>query len=333
MTKLAQWIADLPALAADREQETPERHPPNDFYGHATTIKACTGLPPRSSLGLYIQHGVRYDLSYWERDFSPEHRAGLVPSQWRVEVLRSQLDLTLHPIGPYIHYARPLWTPEEIARERAALGRTLLVFPAHSTHWIDSDYDISGFVDRLRREVAGFQTVLVCLYWKDALRGVARRYADLGLPCVTAGHIYDQLFLPRLRTLLELCDATLANEVGTHLGYSIHLGKPHQLMRSEVTRTSRDAKMLGESTARTRLDGDKFTAAFAPPPTEITPPQLELVEKYWGISSLRSPGELRAICSEAEQRRRTYFFTTLLPRRAAGFLRRASRRLRGGGET
>jgi hypothetical protein len=322
MKSLEEWITAVSELAADREQETPEAHVPNDFYGHAAALKEFTGLPANSSLGLYIQHGVRYDLSYWLHDFRIDHRIGFVPSQWRVEVLRSQIEQRLVPIGPYIHYARSLWPAEDLQRERSRAGRILLVFPSHSTHWIDSDYDVEAVGRQLRMECEGYDTILICVYWKDILRGVHRRYEALGFRCVTAGHIYDPLFLRRLRTLIELSDATAGTEVGTHLGYSIYLGKPHRLMRREVTRTSRDERMLKQSTAWTRLDGERFAAAFASAPTQITGEQLELVEKYWGLSSLRSPEELRAVCAEAEQLRRTYFFTTLLPRRVRGAVRR-----------
>jgi len=332
VTTVEQWIAATPDLSADREQHSPERHSPNDFYGHAATIKSFAGLAPRSSLGLYIQHGVRFDLGYWQHDFNPAHRVGFVPSEWRVEVLMPQLDIRLFAIGPYIHYARPIWSAAEIERERAKLGRTLLVFPTHSTHWIDMDYDVDAFIERVRAVASGFDSVLVCLYWKDVLRGVGKRYSERGLPCITAGHIFDPLFLPRLRTAIELSDATFSNELGTQLGYSVCLGRPHQLLRSEVKRSTGVERMLKESTADTRQDQERFTAEFAAPPSAITPGQMELVRKFWGVGSERTAGELRVICRDAEQRRRTYLFTTLLPRRVRAAIASLSRRLRIGGK-
>lgn len=286
-------------LAADRPLVTTEIHPPNDYYGHATILKKYAGLPPTESLPLGIQHGVRFDLDYWRHDYRKDHAVGFVHSPWRVEVMREKVQRKLYAIGPYLHYAQSLLPPERVATIRAKLGKTLLVFPAHSTQHIAVDFDIAAFCERLADERKNFSTVLVCLYWKDILRGAREHYERHGLRCVTAGHMLDTAFIPRLRALLELADATLSNQVGTHLGYSLYLGKPHQLIPAEINRNFTSEEHRSGSTANTRLDGELFRERFAPAPEIITPDQLELAEKYWGFSAVRTPAELRTLVAEA----------------------------------
>ena len=301
MTELDEITPGLDELSADRKLATSEIHEPNDYYGHATILKDYAGIPADESLLLSIQHGVRFDLDYWQHDYHKNHAVGFVPSLWRVQVLREKMQRTLHAIGPYLHYTRSLLSPEIIASARAKLGRTLLVFPAHSTHHIEIDFDIAGFCEHLTDARKNFSTVLVCLYWKDILRGAREHYERHGLHCVTAGHMFDAAFIPRLRTLLEISDATLSNQVGTHLGYSLYLGKPHQLIPTKINRNFASEEFRSSSTAHTRLDGELFNERFAAAPDTITLGQLELAEKYWGFSSVKTPAEIRSFVAKARR--------------------------------
>ncbi len=290
----------LETLAADRKLVTPEWHPSTDFYGHAAVFKRFAGRRTDRSLRVSIEHGVRFDLSYWAGDYSAGQTVSFVPSRWRKDVLPGQVDKVIHAVGPYIHYAPSLYPADDVARARQKMGKTLVVFPAHSTHWVESVYDIGAFCRRLRLERDRFETILVCLYWKDILRGIHRSYRDAGFTCVTAGHMFDPDFLPRLRSILEVADATVSNSLGTHLGYSLYLGKPHQLFRMEVAHKCHHEERANESTSRTRLDVDRFYELFDVAPGKITEAQWALANKFWGFDSVRSPLEIRFLIEQAE---------------------------------
>lgn len=49
--------SELLALARDRRRVTCELHEANDFYGHATLLKAYAGLPPNRPLKAAVEHG------------------------------------------------------------------------------------------------------------------------------------------------------------------------------------------------------------------------------------------------------------------------------------
>lgn len=330
MTALDELTRDLRDHAADRELKTSEVHNQNDFYGNAAVLKDFMGWPSNVSLAVSLPHGVRWqDHGFWELDFREEHRIALVPGGYRADVLRPQIPQRPVPVGPYIHYARPLWSPAEMAQVRQQTGRVVLAFPAHSTHWVDADYDVERFARQLRSEYPDFNTILICLYWKDVLRGMAERYEALGLRCVTAGHIYDPLFLRRLRTLLELADTTAGMTIGTQLGYAIHLGKPHRLFLQNIAHVSHGPGLLRLPAGQKRVDFERFEALFSPPGEQITTAQRELVEKHWGLSCTKSPAELRQICEEAERLRRRYFYTSILPRQVTGAARQMLGRVPG----
>lgn len=325
--KLDALIAALPDLAKDRTAQTCEQHAPNDYYGHATMLKRYAGLPAEEPLRLSIQHGIRLDLGYWEHDFHPGHAIGLVHSQWRANVVEPLVKKRMVPIGPYTHYSTPLFSAEETASIRAELGRTLLVFPSHSTHWIDVDYDFSAFCEQLTEAGRDFKTTLVCLYWKDVLRGAGEEYARRGFPCVTAGHIYDLEFMRRLHTYLDLADVTLGNDVGSHLGYSLHLGKPHRLLDFAPTRRAMNAERAAESPAKVRLEIPRYFSLFSGPQERITDEQRDFVGKYWGFGSEKTPGQMAALAQEAVVRRESFLRRRAWKRKLGPFGRFISDRL------
>ena len=318
-----EWVAGLEPLSADRPPVGMETHPQNAFYGHADLLKRFCGLPPERPLCVAIPHGIRFDDSYGPADYPECFPVCLVPSHARVELLRQQLDRQFHAIGPMIHYAKPLLSAEDAAAVRARLGRTLLVFPTHSSHWVDTDVDQAAFLKQVAEWAEGFQTVLICVYWKDVLRGVVPAYRDAGFQCMTAGHMYDPLFLRRLRSLIELADVTAANNLGTHLGYAVHCGRPCWLQLVPVRRTAKQAfRRIG-----TVLGEPEYQAAFGAQDLHISPAQRELLETLWGSGAVRTPDEIRALLEEGERLAKPELF----PRRAApdGLISRLRRTLAG----
>ena len=312
-------VVDLLALAEDRSLTTLEILRTNDFYGHATVLKSFAELPANSPLHLSIEHGPVLDHTIWEHNFHKDFTLSLVAAQWRADYLGLHLRKKIVPIGPYVHYARPLLTFDELNTCREQLGPTLLVFPMHSTHHINVEYDIGAFCRRIREVRGDFRTVLVCLYWKDVLRGVHKDYAQHGLPCITAGHIYDHDFMRRLRTYLEIADASLSNALGSHLGYSIYLGKPHQLVRQDYVLQSESAERLAETGAG--FEEARYMELFSSPSSQITAEQRALVGRYWGFEDVKSVSQIRQLVEDGARLHATANRWKLM-RRMAGPLAR-----------
>ena len=309
-----EWIAELDVLSADRPPAGFETHPPNAYYGHADLLKRFCGWPAERPVCVAIPHGVRFDGQFGPADFPECFPVCLVPSHARAEVLRPQLDREFHAIGPMIHYAPPLLSVADAEVVRARFGRTLLVFPTHSTHWVDTDVDQVAFFQQIERWAEGFQTVLICVYWKDVLRGIAPAYRQAGWHCITAGHIYDPLFLSRLRTVIELADVTAANNLGTHLGYAVHFGKPCWL---QVMPVSRIPKQPFRRIGIVR-DEPVYQEAFGNQDLVVSPAQRALVETLWGLGAVRTPDEINALLARGEQLCRPELFPQRTTREGPG---------------
>ena len=68
-------------------------------------------------------------------------------------------------------------------------------------------------IERVKREQE-IDSVLICLYYRDLLNGVAGDYEGLGYHVVTAGYREDALFLARQRSLIFLADLAMSNRRG-----------------------------------------------------------------------------------------------------------------------
>ncbi len=292
------WERDLIQMAAERGMVTSERHHPNDFYGHARTFKKLVGQPDDYALKVSIPHGVRYDGKFWEHDFHKDFSIGFVSSPFRADLLRGRVPGRIVSVGPLIHYAASALGPDAFAKASKILGRTLLVFPAHSTHLSEVNYSVQELISRIADLGRSFQSIVVCLYWKDILSGIAASYQSAGFKVVTAGHIYDPLFLPRLRSLIELSSMTVSNRQGTHVGYCLHLGKPHHIFTQSV-------KIVFDRPDATQIphelgEGDRLARKFGDFQECITPEQSAAVDLYWGTSHVKSTDEINTLLCQAE---------------------------------
>lgn len=258
-------------------------------YAHLDNLM----LPPHN---ITIQHGYVFEMLTWEKT-----KMDKINFVWSTVVYDMYKQLTsnenIFPIGAPFFYADSILSETEIRAEKKRLGHNLLAFPMHSSHNVDTNYDPHTFLEILKEERNHFDTVRVCLYWKDLLRGEAEIYLKNGFECVCCGHIFDINFLRRQKALFEICDATISNGIGSHVGYSVFMKKPHRLVDDVyefVDRKGKDGAELASvhkkknfmSVKKAFLDGPNYV---------ITPEQIDVVDKFWGMSDMKSPAEIRKL--------------------------------------
>ncbi len=289
------------ALATDRQLLTNEIHTPNDFYGHATILKKYAGCSPDYQIKAAIEHSPYFTRSYWAADINAPLPAIFASAPHRVPHLRKACKKQVFTLGPLIHYASPFLSSAALNRQKKKLGKNLLVFPAHSTHHIDAHYDIHKFCRQFEKFSKNFDSIRICLYWKDVLRGAADAYLQHGFECVTAGHIYDPLFLNRLKSIIELSTITISNTISTHIGYCIMLNKPHCVIKCDDYRLTAlndtGLKNLSEHLVGPSDDVYKLFFQFR---DNITTQQLAFVRNYWGLDEIKTPEQLNSIFKETE---------------------------------
>jgi len=286
-----------------------ELHQPNDFYGHATALKKYADFSPDYQLKFIIQHGIVFaDHMFGMEDVTEipsfvtlgKHRAEII-KKYKVNraAREGALGYKSHTfvIGPYIHYASPYLSTTETNQEKKRLGNCLTIFPAHSSLEIRTHYDVEKFAKKIQKIATEFDSVRICLYWKDILHGIAKPYQKLGFECVTAGHVLDPNFLPRLKSIIETSSYTASNSIGTHTGYCIHLNKPNYIFRQKFNFTGRKSEVeLTESD-----QDDRPYAAFTTFTKKITVQQRKVVDFYWGTSQIKTKKQMRDLFKKTEQ--------------------------------
>ena len=242
-----------------------------------------------------IEHGLYIGSIVPERHLLDTFNSIITFSEYRKKFIETKTDKEIVTIGPYIKYAVPLYSQEKINCEKKRLGKTLVVFPSHSIDCVYAKYDINLFIKYIKelKNKFNFDTILICLYWKDIALGMQQKYIEAGFNVVSAGHSYDPYFLSRLKTIILLSDATLTNAVGTHVGYAVSLNKPIQIWdKSQVKYhpiPGNEIKAEKELTMRQGGDLDTHREAvshiknvFSSFNHVLSEEQKSCVKYYWG---------------------------------------------------
>lgn len=269
------------------------------YYGASDVLLNYVGVPSVlfPSRKLRVQHGYVFEIRDFEK--SKLEQRNLV---WSKKMVSMYHEFTsnpdIYPIGAPFFYAKSLLTEKQIRSEKMRLGKNLLAFPMHSQINVDTNYDPDKFLNILINERKRFDTVRVCMYWKDIQRGSHKVFEDAGFECVCNGHIYDPNFLRRQKALFELADATISNGVGSHIGYSLFMEKPHWLIDDEYEYVNSlnggDAKDLSDVTLTDNFLKVK-NAFLNNQDFRITLLQRDVVDEFWGISDMKSPEEMKEL--------------------------------------
>lgn len=290
-----------------------------DLYFIGKTLKEYAGLPDDHAIKAFIEHAAQLS-DYAKGGFKiDESLPSIVISPFRVSVIESiSGNNGAYAVGPYIAYSKSALSDGELKAEKERLGKNLLVFPAHSIRGVKTVYDIDAFCKEIKKYAKNFDSVRICLYWKDILLGTAEIYKKYGFEIVTAGHFHDPMFMPRLKSIIETSTMTMSNKLGTYIGYCIYLNKPHFLVKSEL-----DTEMIldeGKEFAEHEYeiskkvqeklknkDIDLLKEVFSKYEEVITEEQRDIVNKYWGLTEIKSPKQLRKLLLELEGEYRLKF--------------------------
>lgn len=269
------------------------------YYGAFQELCSYAGIysitmPPKM---LGIQHGYVFEIRNFEK--SKFKLRNLVWSKKLVEMYHEYTtNPDIYAIGAPFFYARNFYDEEELKLEKKRLGKNLLAFPMHSQMDVNTNYNPRKFLGILSEERKRFDTIRVCMYWKDIQRGAHKVFEEAGYECVCNGHLLDPNFLRRQKSLFELADATISNGVGSHIGYSIFMGKPHWLIDDEYeyvnTLKTGDAFDLTSVTKTNNFHSVK-NAFLNNQDYKITSEQKDVVDKFWGVSDMKSPEILKQL--------------------------------------
>lgn len=252
-------------------------------YGHYKILRKLNLSIRENEIdhgGAYFD-GVYSDSEIDERFFN--YKSLVVASEIRANAIIeanykkhsiSKLE-TICSVGPYINYVNTSISFNRILKIKKRLGSTVVVFPRHSHEKFTSAKSSDIFLETIDSLNKKYQSVLVCMYWKDIKLKRHKIFQDMGYKIVTAGHRADWNFINRLKTIITLADFSISDDVSTNLGFCINMGVPHKVVLTELEKI--------------KLNKEKREVyeVFNSENKVITQDQIEMVNKYWGKEDIK----------------------------------------------
>lgn len=268
----------------------------NFYYGISNTLLNYCGY--NKKINACIEHGVYFGNYVNEYETQKSGLPAIITfSPQREKHLKNTINKILK-IGPYIKYAEYCVSEEKISQLKKRFGKTLLVFPSHSVDRVNTEFDYNWLLSEIQRikEIHNFNSVFICLYYRDIECGRAKYYEDKGYKVVCAGRREDPMFLNRLKTFIKISDMTMSNSVGTHVGYCIAEEKPHYICKQYIKynlNSKSEKKHVTSLYNKTTVEEKKeVELVFSEYSEKITNDQMKVCNKYWGLNTFLTKKEM-----------------------------------------
>jgi hypothetical protein len=290
----------LDILCQERELITREIFSPNDYYGQAEILKSYVGLPNSYALKIVLQHGLDFSNLIWDAESSAKLPIFLPPSFHRAAIYREKTSKPSIPIGFGFLYA--------IQQFHEQYGQTIdcserhgtIVFPSHSTHHITAMFDFEDYAQTLENLPEKYKPIVICMYWKDFLLGHHLEYTKRGFKVVTAGHMYDPMFMLRLYDICRQFKYSTSNDIGTHLFASVKSGCCFFYAGvSDVSYENPQEAPL-DLTSEFYQIKQQSLMLFSRPSDRMNHDQYAFVDSHMGTQNFRSKNAMRLIFFYAE---------------------------------
>lgn len=281
----------------------------NAFYGISATLKAYSGY--HNKIAACIEHGLFCEGYSEPHEIKKSGLPGLITMGHSREIfLKSNSNKIVIPLGPYIQYATPTLNDEEISCLKDLYGRTLVVFPAHSSSASDAHSDWPCLESEIQRisNLLDIKTVIINLFYKNITAQEFKKLKDKGYVVACCGNRYNPYFLANLRSIIQLADYSMSDSVGTHIGYCVSENVPHYVVPRKANRSFKsktDQRIFESKVAHhdsKKSDVDVIASSFMQPVQSITQNQSDICKYYWGTDITLGRAELKRAFEDIENR-------------------------------
>lgn len=230
--------------------------------------------------------------------FCSEIFKGLILSGERYKKLvhKEYSYVPIYTVGPYIHYAKGIYSKEQKEEVKKKVGKVLTIFMPHSTEAMGVEYSEKQFVDVvLDCYKKQFDSVWACVYWADINHPICDYLQRQGVHIVSAGYRFDPLFDRRLKTIFEMTDAVICGDGGTFVSYALYHNIPVALFDMGVTNPGQiKSDRLYWETGYDYQISNNYKKLFNTK-LVITQEQKELITETAGFDKIREPEYFRHV--------------------------------------
>lgn len=268
------------------------------LYGIIDVLKEYAEISPQIKFRGAIEHGLHLGNYYNVEEVKADMKKVITYGEYRKNILKSYTNNTIYKIGPYIYYAKGIYNKDKIQKIKNKFGKTLIFFPIHSIEQVRANYEQNKIINELEELKNEFQTIIICMYYMDIYLNKHKEYEKKGYKIVCAGHKNDKYFLSRLRSIIEISDETASNGVGTHIGYSLCLNKPHFIINTPYSfdfLTKEQKSIFNKTKKIYEIAENEILKVFLKRTSKITDKQKKIYYKYWGGNEIKSKTELKKI--------------------------------------
>lgn len=262
----------------------------NESYGYYQALQEYCGYhcSPR---GAIMEHGVNFSVSLPSKVNLNETYALFFQSNYKNAIIHEK-----HPhkltfcIGPYIHYATPLYSDIETSRLKKKYGKIALIYLSHSTYNSNVIREDSAYKEYVEKYSDEYDTIMFCIYWRDVRREIYEVIKAIpNAEIVSAGFLYDPSFIRRTKSLLQMADLVVVDEIGTSVGYALYFDKRVDVIDQKYTRT---IDFIDPRDVISMENQDRIQVALKSRNSENI---REVYEEFWGGSYIKTKEEIKSI--------------------------------------
>lgn len=292
-------ISEIPSATLNSYHSIKCSYSENTLYGYAYSLLKYAEVDVENNIFYLplLEHGIN-TLERLVGQYT--HRPFIFQGKYKEEIWKIENNkIPVYYVGPFIHYVDPYYEKGKTEQIKNNNGRTLLVFPPHGTEKNEYDFEFDKFNDMLFEKIGKeFETIIACVYWSNINDPYIRFLESKGVKIVSAGFKLDPLFVSRLKTIIQLSDVVLYPSFTTSIGYSYYLGK--QVIFVDDLNEKEDLQeelsdYQKEYNCSLKKINKECAKIFPIEANKKTASKDAFVEKYWGISEIKTKEEIRDI--------------------------------------
>lgn len=267
------------------------------FYGHSSALLDYAGFV-KNTKPVYmpaIEHGINFS-----EDFLPKTLVDISPSfifqgKYKNSLVREMTAVKpIYNIGPYILYAKDYYSEERIKEIHQKNGRTVVYFLFHTFENNNQMRSFKKNIELFKKQYgSAFDKLIICVYWLDLSLELLEVAQKENVTIVSAGARFDVEFIKRLRTIINLADMVIGDDIGSYIGYAIALGKEIGFIQT----VSHDSFISNPNQIYKR-NRSMIISAIQTKSDEL----YKIYNKFWGsIEDFKTPDEMGDILERTQE--------------------------------